>query len=363
MAEQTPARILFIKFSAIGDIVLNIPALRAIHAKFPQADIDWLTVRGYEGILAVCPYIKETLVIERPFRRSFSLADLRSSMRFLRDIARRRYDRVFNFQGNARSYLIECVAQPGFQAKAAALGRLIRESLLPPGLKGGRKQRGYPVDVTLADLETMGIPDAGRHLEYFLSEECAGFASEFLARHSLEPSPARPLIGLNPGVNWESKEYFEERYAAAADALVESHRADILIFGGPDDLDKANAVLGAMTHRDRAISCAGQTPTPNHAAALIARCSMFITNDTGLMHLAAAVGTPTVSIFGGTSPSFHAPRPQTGMDHIALCKGQTLPCWPCYRYYCQITDNRACMKPITDEDIVATARTLLSKAQ
>jgi len=352
---NSPRKILVIKFSAIGDLVLTVPALRAIHQAFPTASITLLVVKGYEGILRACPYVDEILALERPFRRSFSLTDLLRTARFLWQLREGHFDEVFNFQGNTRSYLMELVAVRGWRRKWVAFRHFLFQLLAPPAMKGGRKQKGYPVDVQLEVLREQGIPSAGAHLEFFLAPEEITFADRFLARHPILASSIF-LLGINPGVNWESKEYFEERYAEIADYFAERHGAGILIFGGPEDVPRAEAVLRAMKHPGQAVSCAGQTPTPNYAAALISRCSLFITNDTGLMHLAAAVGVPTVSIFGGTDPFLHAPQ---GKNHIALCKGKSLPCWPCYRYYCHIPEKRKCLKMISVSDVLTSAESLL----
>lgn len=366
--------LLFIRFSAIGDIVECVPLLRALKQRL-GCRITWLTVKGYEGVLADCPYVDEVIAVERPFRRArFGMHwwDARRSYGSIRDLQKRRFDAVVNYQRNARSYVIELFTQPSLSRRLRAFRDLLAEGLTPPAVKKRRQQRrlalltAHPeasrhlVFMARPPLDEFGISQYDDSLEFFLNDSLRGFADEFLAGHSVAPSPARPLIGINPGVNWESKQYFEHRYAAAADALVQADNADILIFGGPEDVEKANAVLAAMKQGDRAVSCAGQTPSANHAAALIARCSLFITNDTGLMHLAAALGVPTISIFGGTHPGLHAPIPQPGVPHIHLCKGQSLPCWPCYRYHCKISDNRACLKPVTPDDILSAARGILS---
>ncbi len=351
-----PRKVLVIKFSAIGDLVLTVPALRAIRQAFPSARISLLVVKGYEGILHACPYIDETLTLERPFRRSFPPLDFFRFTRFLFLLSGKHFDEVFNFQGNARSYLIEIFTSPGWKRKWNAFGNLLFQIFAPPAMKGGRRQKGYPVEVQLGDLKKRGIPPAGAHLEFFFSTEEISFANAFLSRYPFLTTRTF-LLGINPGVNWESKEYFEERYAGVADNLVKHYGAGVLLFGGPEDIPKAEAVLRAMKHPEEAVICAGQTPTPNHAAALISRCSLFITNDTGLMHLSAAVGVPTLSIFGGTNPLFHAPKAE---PHIALCKGQSLPCWPCYRYHCQIPDNRKCLKMISVSEVLSSADSLLA---
>jgi heptosyltransferase-2 len=373
--EAPSARILFIKFSAIGDIVAATPALRALKEKL-RCHITLLTVKDYEGLLADCPYVDEIVAMERPFERlrfGFQWSDAWRLLSFLNELRGKHFTAVVNYQQNARSFVVELFLQPSVGAKIRALRNLIIESLMPAVLKRLRQRRLFTVIASgkvafrpalyydASPLRRFGIREVDPRPEFFLNDALRSFADETLSKRGIGPSSDALLVGINPGVNWESKRYFEDRYAAVADALIERHDAWILIFGGPADIQKAEAVLAGMRHKDRAVLVAGITPTPNHAAALIARCRLFITNDTGLMHIAAALGVPTVSLFGGTHPALHAPRAQPDCPHIHLSAGDSLRCWPCYRYHCHWKTERACFLGITTERVLSAAEMILTR--
>jgi ADP-heptose:LPS heptosyltransferase len=365
--------VLFIKFSAIGDIVQATPALRALKSQIP-CHITLLTVKDYEGLLADCPYVDEIIAMERPFQRQkwgVQLEDARRLVAILRSLRRKHFDAAVNYQQNSRSFLIEFFVQSSLGGKLRALKNLAIESLMPARLKR-RRQRRLFTDIATGrqpfrpalyydphPLRRLGIDEVDTRAEFFLNDGLRAFAESILTGHGITLSPDAPLIGLNPGVNWESKRYFEERYAEVTNTLIERRNAWVLIFGGPDDLPKADAVLAGIRRRERTVSLAGKTPTPNHAAAVIALCALFITNDTGLMHLAAAVGVPTVAIFGGTHPALHAPRPRPQTPHIHLTAGESLPCWPCYRYRCHWKIHRACLEGISAERVLSAVLSIL----
>ncbi|MFN4181669.1 MAG: glycosyltransferase family 9 protein, partial [bacterium] len=338
--------ILVIKFSAMGDLILITPVLRALKVKYPDSHLTLVVARHNASLLTAWPYIDEIMPVSVPFQRSFSFSDFVGFTRFLFQLRHRRYHLVFNFQGNVRSYLIEFFAQPGLRKKLLALKRIIPLLFLPPKFRRGKMQKGYPVDVWLAHLQESGIPPAGTHLEFFFHPEEKEEAKTLI---SDIPSSAL-IVGINPGVNWESKRYPEERYAEIANQLIEEFGAYIVIFGGPEDIEKARMVEKNIRHREKVKNLAGKTRTLNIASGVIKHCRLFITNDSGLMHCAAAVGVPTISLFGGTHPSLHSPR---GPHHFSFFGGDSLPCSPCYRYWCSNPVKRACFHSITPELVVS----------
>ena len=212
----------------MGDLILTTPALRALKAKYPDSHLALVVARHNASLLTAWPYIDEILPVSVPFRRSFSFSDFVEFTRFCFNLSHRRYHLVFNFQGNVRSYLIEFFVHRQWRKKLLALKHLLPLLFLPRRFREGKKQKGYPVDVWLSQLQETGIPPAGTHLEFFFHPEEKEEAKTLLADI---PSSAL-IIGINPGVNWESKRYPEERYAEIANQLIEELGAYILILSG-----------------------------------------------------------------------------------------------------------------------------------
>jgi len=184
------------------------------------------------------------------------------------------------------------------------------------------------------------------------------FAERILEGH------AGPVIGINPCTTWPSKQWPMERFARIADLLVRRFDAQVVLTGGSDDVHLGSEIMGRISDVAVPASCTGtlqRAPTATreqHTAplnlmgrttlwqlgALIKRCDLYITCDSGPMHISAAVGTPTVALFGPTDPVRHAPY---GEGHIVLRKETR--CSPCYKRECKSGD---CMQAIQVEDVM-----------
>jgi heptosyltransferase-2 len=164
--------------------------------------------------------------------------------------------------------------------------------------------------------------------------------------------PGQIVIGLNPGAayGW-AKRWLTDRYAGVADKLAEKHGAKILIFGAADERHLARAIAGQMRHEP--VVCAGLTSL-GQLMALIKECSLFITNDSGPMHLAAALDVPQIAIFGSTSETATGP-----FSPRALVIKQAVECSPCFLRECPI-DFR-CMTRITVEQVLSAAEAQLDR--
>jgi len=173
-------------------------------------------------------------------------------------------------------------------------------------------------------------------LEFWgIGRDDEAFADSILAGH------AGPVIGINPCTTWPSKQWPAERFAHLADLLAQRLGACVLITGGPDDFHTADRITKLASSEP--VNLIGRT-TIWQLGALIKRCCLYITCDSGPMHISAAVGTPTIALFGPTDPVRHGPY---GSSHRVLRK--EMRCSPCYQRECK---NGDCMNAIQVEDIM-----------
>ena len=160
------------------------------------------------------------------------------------------------------------------------------------------------------------------------------------------------FLGLAPGASYGSaKRWDPERFAAAADIILDNRPGAAFIFGAPAETEIAASVAEKM--RNRAINLAGATGLAE-AAALIGHCGLFLTNDSGLMHVAAAVGTPVTAVFGSTNPVTTSPRGA----RAALVR-HPVECSPCLKPECH-KPKHYCMETITAEEVAEAGLQLLS---
>lgn len=256
-------RILFITSSRLGDAVISSGVIDHIRRAHPDARLTIACGAAASGVFARLPRLERLIVFEK---QSLDRHWLSLWTRLVRD----RWHLVVDFRGSALSFALP------------ARRRII--------VRGGRRPgRRYRQIGTACGVEPPPLP-----VTWTAPQD------EARAISLLPDGP--PILGLGPTANWDGKIWPPSRFIATAQAL---SLPRIAIFGGPGDAERARAapVLAALPG---AIDLVGAVSVPE-AAACLARCALFIGNDSGLMHLAAAAGTPTLGLFGRSRASEYAP--------------------------------------------------------
>ncbi|MFA6355709.1 MAG: lipopolysaccharide heptosyltransferase II [Candidatus Omnitrophota bacterium] len=325
-------RILVIKISAVGDCVLATPSLRAIRQKNPKAYIALLTGRLESQVLKGCPYVDEVIIYDRDGRD-------RGWLRFLElsaEIRRYCFEEVVDFQNNSKSHMFAFMSTAakryGYMKgwHGLLLNRAVRDNNRPVP----------PVDHQFRVLSLMGIEGASKDLELWPSS-----ADEDAARRMLEADwvgDHQALVGINPGASprWATKRWPAENFAKLCDLLAEREIRPVII-GTKDDSATAENII-SMT-KSKPVNLTGKT-TITELAALMKRLKCLVTSDSAPMHVAAAMKTPFVALFGPTDPEKHLPPSQ---DYAVVRRD--LGCAPCYKPVC--SDIR-CMREIAVEDVM-----------
>ncbi len=324
-----PRRILVVKLFALGDLLNTTPALRALRTRFPQARIDVLTTRQGKPGLANSPHIDEVLVFEKAlFDQVGGLASPRAllaGLRFALDLRWRRYDTLV---------LLHHLITPWGTLKYTALA-LWSGANIRAGLDNGRgwflthratdwgfgatDERRYWLAVAAALGATSA--DDRPHFTVPPADRAAGAALVAQARNERR-GPVIAIHATNgpyaPGRQWPPA-----RFAAVADHLIEEHDAAIILVGVQSEREGIAQVAAAMHHP--ALNLAGQTTLPVLAGLLLA-ADLLIGNDSSVGHLAAALGTPTLALFGPSND--HAWRPWGSETVVLPDNEETLPPLP-----------------------------------
>ena len=330
-------KVLFFKPGAIGDLLHTLPALKALRKKFPSAHVTVVVSPGLESLIQGTPVADRVQVFDKSkFKRH-----LKEFINFGVRIRDEHYDLFIDMQpsfrsmvlrwlSGARQFLVyrkEKMDKAGNRRLHAAENFL--ETLLPLGIDGSVDGIELPVKT-----------DARQHIERFLAER------------SIDNN--RPLIALNCSVGSArpARNWFPERFAALADRLIDEFGAQVIFVGGIEDRELVRSVLGDMKHK--AVSAAGEMSISD-SAALLARCKCLVSADTGPLHLATAVQTPVIGLFGSTDPLRTGP---IGKKHQVIRKG--LACVPCEEKHCPL-GTRACMADITVDEVVKAVGRVLGK--
>ncbi|HAM40168.1 MAG TPA: lipopolysaccharide heptosyltransferase II [Candidatus Omnitrophica bacterium] len=331
-------KILVVNPSSLGDIIHALPTVRILRRAFPQADIAWLINENFAPILDGCPVISRVIPFARHrYTTPHGIAELG---RLIAALHRERFDWAIDLQCLLRSSLI-----------TLATGARRRT-----GLSDGREGS------TSFYNELIKVPAPHMHAvdRYLMLPRQLGIQVDRVD-FPLAPDPrgakAGPekLILVNPGARWPTKRWPAPRFGellARLAALWPDHR--LAIIGSPDERITAEAIAAAAHAPVEML--AGRTTLPQ-LVDLMRRAALLISNDSGPMHLAVAVGTPVVAIFGPTNPRQTGPYP--GAAHAVL--RVSLPCSPCLKAQCKDTPEVNCLIQIEVEQVVAAAERLMRK--
>lgn len=308
---EKPARILVIRFSSIGDILLTTPLLRVLSHAFPGAEVDYLTKAGFAPLLRSNPRIQRLWELSPPYGAS----ELRALAIALR---RREYDLILDLHKSLRTRWLRLHLPGRWESyRKGVLRRTLYVHLKLRGLAPARPVRERYFD----SLRAFGLRDDGGPLEYYLVEEEQAWAAEELRRTGL--ATAEPRVGLAIGAGKATKRWPAEHFAQLGHWLRKRLGAAFLILG--DERDRVHAGLLQRELEPAAASFAGRTDL-RQTAALLAHCHVVVSNDSGLMHLADALGKKLVAIFGGTTPELgFAPRG----ENAVIVERKGMPCRPC----------------------------------
>ncbi len=343
--NDQPRRVVVMLPNWVGDAVMFTPTLRAIRARFPEAELVLFGRPGPAAVLTPNPWIER--VVAAP---GGLLADARPWRG-------KRPDLAVLGPNSFRSALTARLARAKRRCGYGRDGRgfLLTDRLAPPREPDGSFAAISALDYYLALAEHLGCDVSERRMELSVGDADAAAAEELLTAAGADGS--RPLVLLNPGAAYGvSKLYPAARFAAVADALVETRGAQIIINAAPDERDIARVVADAMK-RPVLVNLGEYANTLGLLKALTARADLMISNDTGPRHFAAAFGVPVVTVFGPTDPRWS----DTGFERERIVRVD-VPCGPCGRKRCPLRDTQRdqCMLKIKPEMVLVAAGELLA---
>jgi heptosyltransferase-2/heptosyltransferase-3 len=340
--RSAPSRILVVKLDHLGDVILATPAIRALHERYPKAAIDVLVHPGATAAVAHHPGVHRVLTYRSPrFSRDGGADD---SSR-LREIARTRYDTIVELRGEVRTLLLP------FRTGAR---RRVDRGTVRLRNKAWRVLGRAPV---LHEVETnleivrplVGMPAARPRVEVDPGSEARASLTRALEERAV-PSDARFVV-LHPGAAWRPRAWRPERFGAVADWILGHYDAQVVLVGSEDERDVEDLVRRSM-REDRALAMTGSL-TLEELTALLGRSALFIGNDSGPAHLAAACGVPSIVLFGPQDPRRFGPwSERTQVLHHPVA------CFPCRQTVCVMAED-PCVNRNEVADVIARAREVL----
>lgn len=338
-----PRNILVIKLVGLGDTVLMLTPVARLHRHFPQSRITALVTPLSEGILSVQPYVDETIVYD-VFGGDRGLLGL---LRIIRLLRARKFDCVIDFEQHFQltsiiAYLTRAPRRLGFY-----FGRSPRKGIFTNPVCFDPER--HMVDSYMRLLEPLGIcADRVEELErIFIPDEDAWPVEAWLRERGIGPDDI--LVGVHPGSGPRApaKRWGVEKYAEIIRRLRREYDARIVVTGSPGERELAERIIG-LAGREGVHNASGDFNI-RQTTALLKNCRLFISNDTGPMHMAAALGRPTIGIFGPETPVRYGP---VGKSSTAVYRA--IHCSPCVHIYAGIVndcDEGLCMRQLTPDDV------------
>jgi heptosyltransferase-2 len=328
-------RILIRSTNWVGDVVMTLPALQAVRDNFRDSAITILARPWVMPLFEHHPAVDSVMAIRK--KKGYS-ETARELLGVAREIRRDGCDMAILFPNSFEAALIAWLSGIGIRIGYRTDGRGF---LLTHGINRTPEIRHvHHVEYYLGLLRTMGWKTSSSDPRVFVAPEYLKRAGNLLEQCGINRGDY--VVGIGPGaVYGEAKRWPAERFAVIGDWAVRKWNARVLVLGSQGEREICQKVCEAM--EKPAVNLCGRT-TLGEAMGVIRQCGLFVTNDSGLMHVAAALGAPTVAVFGSTDPTATGPRgPRT---RIVV---HETPCAPCLRRTCP-TDFR-CMFSILPEEV------------
>ncbi|OGP30529.1 MAG: lipopolysaccharide heptosyltransferase II [Deltaproteobacteria bacterium GWC2_42_11] len=324
----------------IGDAVFCEPSIKSIKNNFTHSNITILA-RPWVAPLFLNNTSVSGCIEYDPEGIHRGIA---GRIRLIKTLRKKQYDLAILFQNAFDAAFLTFIARIPERWGYSTDGRgfLLTKSVRVTGdiktshevfyYKNLLKQIGLNVDIDLKP-------------KLYISDIENEFAERFLMENGL--TSARPITGINPGASYgKAKRWLSERFAGVAGRLMNEYRAQIIIFGSKGDAAECREVAEGL--KGDLINLCGRTNL-RELISLIKRCSLFITNDSGPMHISASLGVPTVAVFGSTDPRLTAPLG----ENVSVIK-KDMECSPCFERECRY-GHYECLKMVTVDDVLAAS--------
>jgi ADP-heptose:LPS heptosyltransferase len=296
-------KILLIRFGSLGDVVLTLPVIDAVRKSFPEAYIAMLVGDKSADIVSSDPRLDEVIVFRRDSKGKEGLSEMQRVIALIKE---RDFDVSIDMQRKFRSSFL------AYRGKVKT-----RIGYHHPG--------AFLCNIRIPDKVNKHAVDRNLAFKVFESQGLMG----------------KHVLGIFPGAGWRPRCWLPERFATVADLAIQ-HESKVVIFGGAGEGDILDNVVQNMKAKPILMK---EKVTLRQLAAMIERCNVLLSNDTGPMHISVAVGTTTVALFG---PGNHIKFQPIGEKHAIVRKD--VPCSPCKQFTDKCKDN-ICMKLITVDEV------------
>jgi len=333
--------ILLIQLGDIGDVVLTTPTIKALRDNFPSSIIFMIVRKHARELIEDCPWVDGLISIEKYNR---SLRDnIMYQKNFFQNLRKNRFEIAIDLRTGTRGSVLSFLSGASLRiGRYADNGKLWRNRLFTHLVKPANEMQQYSALHNLNILAPFNPTINDSSPELIVTKEKEIDAENILRQEQI-PSD-KPIVALNPFSRWKYKEWPIKNYIKLINYIGSKYKVSILMTGSIDEKERASKI--AKSCKINAHNLAGKTSLRD-LAAILKKCSLLIGIDSAPIHIAAAVGTPTVTIFGPSSPVNWAPQ---GKHHSVIYKD--LPCVPCRQKGCNNSEVSRCLDELGVEEVI-----------
>ena len=325
-------RILIIKLTSLGDIILAVPSIKAIKENYPESEVCLLTLKSYASIFYDCPYVDRVIPAEKDYKRLRYIKDISSVLR------RMSFDYIVDLQNNHATHLIAFLS---FGRKSFGFSRKLG-FLLSAKAQFPYDKSVDPLSSQERILRLLGITFKEKKLVFWDAKE------PDISRYKLKKGR---IIGINvsAAAKWKTKNWPLDNLRKFIEMVHRELKGYRVVLVGDKDSEERALILQSSLKK-KAINLSGKT-TLRELVAVVKKFDAFITPDTATLHLAQSLGIPTIALFGPTDPSAHTVK--SSNLHVIVKK---LDCSFCYKPVCPTCE---CMRSISPSEVLSRLKTAL----
>ena len=333
--------ILIIKIGALGDVILAVPSIRALRKKFPKSKIKVLVGLDNREVFMNAPFIDEVMVCDFKERDK----GLKGLLRVAKRLRAEDFDRVIDLQNNKRSHVLSFLscAPKRYGYDNGKLSFLLNRKAK------GAKLPLDPITHQLKVLNLLRIYNIDRTMELWPTKEDEKWADNFLTSNWVKNKGKLVAFNIGSGVKWATKLWPIEHFAGVCNRLAKDFGIRVVLIGSEKTDSRIEDFLNQT--KCKPINALGKTNIPR-LASLVKRCNLLLSPDSAPIHVAAAVDTPFIALFGPTDPDRHMPPAKK----CTVIK-KDLPCAPCYQRRCD--RGYICMQSIEPDEVYKVVLKLL----
>lgn len=342
-------RVLVVRLRSIGDTVLATPSLFALKRFLPHATVDILLEDWVAPVLDGHPHVDHVIKVEK--------GSTASRARVARELRSNRYDVVYNLHGGTTATLLTRATGAKYRVglETYQYARL-HNQLSPPPSAVWAREKTHSVEQQLALLGWTGVPVSDLPKTHLAVTHRA--AATISARLQTAGLLDRPFVVLHPAAAFATKQWSAENFARVAHKLA-GHNLPVVVITTPDQTETVEKI---QHHTSFPVASMSDLSLPE-VTALLARARLFIGNDSGIAHMAAAVETPAVVVFGSSNTVHWRPWASGAPGSTAEIVFEEMDCQPCHGYYCEKFDEPECIKRVPVDRVIAAVERVLRESE